>query len=463
MKKLFFHFLTLFIFSTCTTNEEEVLEPQQSLDISVEEVRGFVSSQPTSKNGRSSSNDLEILYEGSAYKEISFGNALVFPVKPSKNLYIRGTNSTKWFSVASTSFTMAYKYEGKVFLDLIQPIPTSNSSLFTGFVLISKWGGEAKRVLFYEEGEFVGERGGSESNGRSNRVDCISFFTESCGTIIVGGFENEDCHLESNQICVFQPDNDPDMSPDNIISEGPSSGGGGGVSSTGGGSPADEENCPHPFEPNLTVPCNESTCDGTVINGNCVADIVNTITNPCLRDVTENLTDNDLQNNINASINEIFDDNNSTINLVLVEDRVRNVLASTTYDINQLTGRIDITIHWNTNYLFNQSKEFIAGILFHEAMHAYLNINSTSRDQLIQHKDIAANYISWINSALREAYPNLTNKQANGLALRFLGDVNRTEPAYFNALANDLGFSSVQDVIDETQPFGEGDLGTDCN
>ena len=110
-----------------------------------------------SKNGRLKDFPVYINYDLGVYKDISLGDALSFPVKTDNKLYVSGSDSTKRFSVESTSFILAYKSQGKIYVDFIQPVPTSNDSTFKGYILHSKWNTDKpKRILYYVKGEYIG-------------------------------------------------------------------------------------------------------------------------------------------------------------------------------------------------------------------------------------------------------------------------------------------------------------------
>ena len=126
-------FITIMLVA-CNENEEDqnnLLRIDQK-NIFIEEVKAFVEIQDQA-NARTNSGDIDIIYDLGVFKDISLGDMLVFPIRTPEGLYVSGTDSTKRFPVESTSFAMAYKVEDELFVDFIQPVPTTNESSFTGY------------------------------------------------------------------------------------------------------------------------------------------------------------------------------------------------------------------------------------------------------------------------------------------------------------------------------------------
>ena len=86
---------------------------------------------------------------------------MFFPIQtnPDKagEQYISLPNSSKKISTDFASYSMAYKDDaGEVVLEYVLPISTADTEKFTGFLLVSDWQGDAKRKVFYDNGEKVG-------------------------------------------------------------------------------------------------------------------------------------------------------------------------------------------------------------------------------------------------------------------------------------------------------------------
>ncbi|HEY8938128.1 MAG TPA: hypothetical protein VIM65_23055 [Cyclobacteriaceae bacterium] len=186
--------------------------------------------------------------------------------------------------------------------------------------------------------------------------------------------------------------------------------------------------------------------------------IYNNTYSDCIRHVTDNLINSDLRNDVNTMINTGFGMTSST-NLTLEEDESLTVPGRTvvTNDSNPL----NVTIYLDTD-LKSSSSEYVASVVYHEAIHAYLNANNYSRDQLEQHVEIAENYINQLSKAILEVFPNLAVKDCNGLALRGLKDIMTSNPTYFNDLIHKYNFSSVEEITSLTDGYRNGTKGTAC-
>src|SRR5690606_37297133 len=129
------------------------------------------------------------------------------------------------------------------------------------------------------------------------------------------------------------------------------------------------------------------------------AEIHNDLTNPCLKDLLNEILDKQFINRIGAILEEFdiseivsldFTDTNP-----LPSDRMGqyNDLAST-------DGRFQIDL--NKNQLPNSSKEYATVVVFHETIHAYLAKNNI--DINFQHQEMFLKYRTTISDALVQMY-----------------------------------------------------------
>lgn len=187
--------------------------------------------------------------------------------------------------------------------------------------------------------------------------------------------------------------------------------------------------------------------------------IYDKVKSPCLKMVIKKLVNKEMTNDINKAILDIFEAK-TDINLYIDEDvNLGNTPGRTkaTREFNSL----NVTISLNPN-LTNSASEYITSVLYHEAMHAYLNVNTTMIDDLEHHVEIAENYTGWLKDALIEIYPKISNRDANALALRGLGDVMRGNPSYWNDLIKKLGFNNNNELISISDAYRNGTSGTTC-
>ena len=187
--------------------------------------------------------------------------------------------------------------------------------------------------------------------------------------------------------------------------------------------------------------------------------IYDKVKSPCLRTIIKKLISKDLTNDINKATLNIFE-TKQNINLIFEEDANLGDKPGRTI-AKSINGSFNVTIWLNPN-LANSSSEYVASVVYHEAMHAYLNANTTISAELEQHVEMAENYIGWLNDALREIHPGLSNKNATALALRGLSNVMKNNPSYWDDLIKSLGFTNTAEVVSVTDGYRNGTDGTTC-
>ncbi|WP_425390528.1 DUF6973 domain-containing protein [Ekhidna sp.] len=240
-------FIIAFIFFGCQENEEI-----QVKSITIDEVKSHFNSLP--QNPKSRATQIGIEWERAAYKLLrqTDEDAILFPVSPKREIYVSGSEDTRRFSVATTSLAFAYKQDGKVMLEHVQMVPTTNSDPFTGIVTVSDWEGEAKHTFYFENGVFQSE-GPADENSRLDGLECTKTHYWYCtqkGTEPTAG---DPCEYGGySRTCTYT--NDLGIY-DNLTTLSPEGEGGGG--NTGDTS---ESLCPSPLDPSVSVPCNENSC-----------------------------------------------------------------------------------------------------------------------------------------------------------------------------------------------------------
>jgi hypothetical protein len=266
--------LLLFI-ASCMEQEQDTLTEEpilQSKNITVAEVKDRYD-QLTRTDGRKRQYDsIGIKWDIHVFKELNVGDAVAFSIDSEAGLYVSGSADGVKYPMRASSFALAYKdEEGEVVLEHFVPVPTASAStdLFTGYFLVSEWAGEAKRVLYYEEGELVEERAVVSSaynskDSQAHRAASNCTITDHwwCVTATGGGSSYTTCTYEgSTMTCTESPVfADPDPVDPGV--------GGGGSSPSGPGGL-----CAHPFIEGLYVDCDEVICGpGSVKDeeGNCV-------------------------------------------------------------------------------------------------------------------------------------------------------------------------------------------------
>ncbi len=228
---------------------------------------------------------MDIVWDAAVYKELNVGDGLFFPIKSNPNKaggsFFSEPGSGKKVSTDYVSYSMAYKEEnGEVVLEYIIPVATAETEKFTGFLLVSDWAGDAKRKVYYQNGEKVNVIALSKQVIRNDELDnkrtksnCYIIDHYWCTTVTTQEGSHTTCTYEYSSIYCDEPKYIAPPSPD---------------TSSGGSEDNQEAHCEHPFVQGMYVDCNEDFCDeGYQLdqNGNCIQD-------PCengyLRDLNGN-------------------------------------------------------------------------------------------------------------------------------------------------------------------------------
>ncbi len=269
-----FSFTLILLFTSCSKEEE--IKVEEAKDITIDEVKAeFNSRKVQNANSRTSeASSVDIVWDLAVYKELAIGDVLFFPTKSTDategKKYVSSGEGTKRFPVDYTSFGRAYKDEDDiVVLEYIMPVPTANTAEFTGYFLVSDWGGEAKRIKFYENGNFVREAEVSQQSvidGENNRsmASCTIIDHYWCVTASGGGSSYTTCTYEGSTMTCEAPTLAPPDPAD------PGLGGGGPSSPSGPGGL-----CAHPLIEGMWVDCDEVICSEGFeadANGECVPD-----------------------------------------------------------------------------------------------------------------------------------------------------------------------------------------------
>ena len=232
--------IAFFIFS-CNTQDDAIIKK----DISVSEVQALYQEFNATKSNGRQTNDLAILWDEAQYKDVSTGDALVFPIEASVKKYVRSEGTSTAYPIENQAHAFAYRTEeGTLTLDYVQMIPTAHTELFTGYVTVADWNGDPKHLFRYENGQYLE----SQNNGRSEDLYCYWIDTQTCTVVTSGGFDYKECENSSTLHC-HTIDIPPTIAPGDFAD--PSGGGGSG---RGDGS---IELCPHPTIADRFVPCED--------------------------------------------------------------------------------------------------------------------------------------------------------------------------------------------------------------
>ncbi|MEL6557215.1 MAG: hypothetical protein AAFQ94_03470 [Bacteroidota bacterium] len=236
-----------FFLTSC--DHEEVFEKTLTID----EVKSFYNqTNAANVNGRNEA--IPISWEEGEYKDISLGDALLFPLHETQTQFvaIRGTETLQPLSYIT--YALAYRtQDDALHLDLIQRIPTEATEQFTGYITVNGIHGDEQYAYYYENGQLIQP----ESDGRSEDINCTWIDHQVCTSLTGGGdlYLGRCSTVSSYYYCLFNavPSG---LQPDDIT----------GVTG-GGGNGSDGTLCPHPAIPGAFVEC--GTCVWVDENGSC--------------------------------------------------------------------------------------------------------------------------------------------------------------------------------------------------
>jgi hypothetical protein len=201
------------------------------------------------------------------------------------------------------------------------------------------------------------------------------------------------------------------------------------------------------FPPPTGIPCPSTPKNTTVTNN---------VNNPCLKNMVNSTILSGVTNQINALISSVFG-GSTTVNLTFTDTNSlpANFDGYTPPNGGIINGKLDVTVQLDVNHLPNYSQEYIARVIMHESLHAYLDARGIS-DQL-QHEDIMVNYVTKMASSLQQMFPGLTNIDAKNLALGGL----QGSPTFQSQIASDMGLDGT--FVATNVAYSVGPSGTRCN
>ncbi|MGB3468167.1 MAG: hypothetical protein WBA74_22970 [Cyclobacteriaceae bacterium] len=183
-----------------------------------------------------------IAWEEAAYRDLSIGQGLVFPLEKVADRYVSSSEDGVLYPVYNTAYAFAYKDdEDLVHLEYVQAVPTANSDAFTGYVTVADWDEEAKHIFRYEDGQLVEE----PENGRQEACEEIFYF--DCTAVHIGGELYRETCVYSHSVLSCHNDVPPTLAPDDY---GPG----------GGANPNPSGLCPHPELAGDYVNCDQIIC-----------------------------------------------------------------------------------------------------------------------------------------------------------------------------------------------------------
>jgi hypothetical protein len=287
----------------------------------------------------------------------------------------------------------------------------------------------------------------TETESLNCTTEIIEYWYQDCYYILQGDLIRCDAQVVYDVEIITYCEGNPD--------DGGGGGNGGGGSSNcgvGGSAGPLTVDVADPDDPNNPIP---PPCD----EEDPFAEIINNITDPCLKSMVQNAIDNDIRFNIEQSLNSIFNKNDD-FNLVFDQSTsLPTSVDGATTIVQQggtvgfpLSGRsLTVSISLNSNTLPNSSKEYITATILHEALHAYFEFRQT----ILDHTNMADNYLNWFKVSLLNIYPNMPLVDVEALAW---GGLQSTWK--WNNTLTDI---SQQNILNINHEYKDGNKWTKCN
>ena len=242
--------------------------------------------------------------------------------------------------------------------------------------------------------------------------------------------------------------------------------------------------CDNPFPCEVTKYINPTSetavkvfCAGSTSvgggSGSSIADIKERISDPCLKSVVDAFLSGAFDNTI-TNILKTFGYNNK-INLTFIQndtmtrstERSQLLESKIVYEPNDPSNQI---IYLNSVAMGGSTKEYRAGRIIHEIIHANLNLiaGGLLNQQTIQHSEILTKYMETMASSLKSFFPNLTMQECYSLSLEGLGE-NISHSKTFLDFIETKGFNNNTSSWDyfanlsEQHKVGNNGVGTHCN
>lgn len=162
-------------------------------------------------------------------------------------------------------------------------------------------------------------------------------------------------------------------------------------------------------------PCDESAWEADKI--------VNNLNNPCLSNTLLELTENNYSSTIGQMLNTIWGVS-ANCDIVFYETDTLDYFKDAKTNTTTQGGIIRSEIRLNATVLPQASREYVAATMFHETLHASLNLNG-SFGNLINHNVMATNqYVNMLVNTLMAKFPTLELQDAKALAWGGLQDTD---------------------------------------
>lgn len=366
----------------------------------------------------------------------------------------------------------------------------SMDSNFTGAVLFNQMDGTFVNGWRYRNGVVTSRLSfapsGSMATQNTNRlkVDVTQPIPPGCGAIVVVTLW-EDCSYYTSDVTDSHPFNCYTYTTTDVYADCSNSTSPVGGTTSGGSAPPPPPCVPPPAVPPTTPPANSTasvkgkliiniaqplpgsggtttpppplqpciTVAKPVTTTTTTPKITDSIKNACLHAMVEATISGNVTNQINSIIQNVFG-GSTTMNITFIDvnNLPANVDGYTNINGGIVNGSLNIQIQLDNNHLPSYSQQYIARVIMHEALHAYLTANNMLGN--LQHEDMMVNYVTKIASSLQQMFPGLSSIDAKNLALGGL----QPSATFQTTIETDMGLLGSFEATNLAYSIGPGGL-----
>jgi hypothetical protein len=150
-----------------------------------------------------------------------------------------------------------------------------------------------------------------------------------------------------------------------------------------------------------------------------VPNIIDSVKNPCLKGMVDSILSTNVKGKIDSMIQVVFG-GSQTLDLTFTDQIAMDVSTDDgeekgRFDPNNPSVLTSASIRLNATVLATSSREYIAAVIMHEALHAYLDSKGIAIGDA-QHEQMAANYVNTMANDLMAMFPGLIKDAAYALA-----------------------------------------------
>ncbi len=417
-----------------STNAELIVDAQKYF---IENVRGRSTTCPHNSFNHVMDLQRTINWGMAKVVQLSKTEAIVIPISFSDNTGKSNLSySSKQISINSVSRLVMYKDANqKYHTEIISAYPDTTSYLihkgnFLGLTTVQNWDGSfIKGFNFQKNKTTYLTLNGNNSQSGSTRSDISEQYTTICTWLDWYWCTEYGCTYEYSELIGCYTE-----------------------SQGGNGSGGDETVNNHEYQ--------QLSSDQDEDEDYLVDTIVMLLTDPCLQSAANRVLYGSYKPDMTAIMNQFDCDEN--LELSVIQHAVSQH-GEDAYTAESLTGDYcHENIYLNLDKLKGASQEFVAETIFHESIHALLNVNGAIKNELQQHKEMINNYVNIEQTALQTIYPSLSTHDALCLILGGMGDVQEYDSTTLTTVAANYDLT-LEDVQTTNDAYKHSSKGTPCD